>query len=274
MLASLPQSEGELLVPYTVLSTSYGLSVAMHKALGEMVFDKGGAQITIPKDTIIGELAFHPFGRTLKENRTHAILAGYKGLNIFFNFLEAHCGQTPIPVPVNIEPPQYLVGATNERMAKFATKVGFTIVEEDKEHNRFALVGETQVVQEQFRQFMDSMKPAVRERLTKEAMRSNPDYWRNSVEGVEVVQGMMPNSAMLQEVLQEVLQRDIARLQRHTRYLRAGVIAMSGLNLCFAANSFINGNYAGAAINGGIGLATLASDQIMNKARKKRTYNS
>lgn len=94
----------------------------------------------IPEETIIGLMHFTPAGNTfIPKTRSFVLAEAVVGLDAFFEELDKHDLK-----------PTYLIGHADERMAKFATSVGFKLTPDHRYKDLFSVVGETETVRREF----------------------------------------------------------------------------------------------------------------------------
>ena len=111
--------------------------------------------IAIPINTLIGTMHFTPVeSHYIWGTKTLTIARGIETMNNFFEFLESQNNITP----------EYLYGSTNERMAKFAQRLGFKIIstrENDYSSNRpknigtksFVVIGKTEEIKQKLAEY-------------------------------------------------------------------------------------------------------------------------
>lgn len=83
---------------------------------------------------------FTPAGDTfIPRMRSFVLAEAVAGLDSFFEELDKHDLK-----------PTYLIGHADERMAKFATSLGFKLTPDQRYKNLFSVVGETETVRREF----------------------------------------------------------------------------------------------------------------------------
>jgi hypothetical protein len=251
------------MMPLTVFS-SHGLEVSIFKTYSELSMTPDNNGLVIPPETVIGRMRFVPFKDGMKISRAHAIMAGTHGFdNLLHYFKDIREGN----MPGRTEVPKYLIGSTNEHMAKFAKNIGFTIAEVEPDQHYYSVWGEPETVESRFKEFMESKSRASLEKISKRAIADNPEYWEHTRNEVDIIEAMIPHPEAVFRHLQQLVERDrqITHNRRTLDRIRGIIYGLSVLNLGFGAARIAEGDYVSAGMSCTAGIVPLALDQYRRR---------
>lgn len=145
----------------------YGLNVQIGHTVSPIIFHQTEDDtITITPDMVVGVIDFTPNGLEDYKSgyQTLSLAHAIQGLRTFFELYPSDRSKG-----WETEQPEYLFGVTNERMAKFATRFGFSM-EYNQLFQEYQVIGNFDTVKEQFTKLMEQ-KPKMVGDLMERALR-------------------------------------------------------------------------------------------------------
>ena len=253
------------LMPVTIFS-SHGLEVSIFKTYNELSLTPDDSGLIIPPDTVIGRMRFMPFEEGMNPSRAQALLAGTRGFDNLMHYFKEVQKET---IPGRTEVPKYLVGWTNEQMAKFAKNIGFTIAEVDPADHFYTIWGEPEVVDARFTEFMESKSPETLQKIRERAIADNPEYWEKNRNEVNIIEAMIPHPEAVFRHLQLLVERDrqIMGNRRKLDRIRGLIYGLSVVNLGFGAMRIAEGDYVSAGVSCTAGIIPIALDEYRRRRR-------
>lgn len=249
---------------------TYGLAVNVQKLPVTLELTEAGQTYSINEDTVVGEMTFSPFGLDPDtQKRSQILAAGLSGLTNIVHFFE-QAKEENLPFSI----PEYLIGTTNEQMARVAQRAGFHTEKLSGEVG-YKVLGSLTEIRDRITQIQQRENGEFGKLLFNRATREDPELW-NSLSSPERPQITIEDVYILpHEDMQQIFgdPERINRLRRKSTILKTTAIGAATGELGYGTEVFLHGNHINGSIIMAASLGLLGLEGVISFKSKKRNKN-